>query len=679
MNTKYKIPDTRYKLRYKPGFALAELIVVVGVVAVIASMGAISLYNTNRDLTVLNDQAQIIAQQLSNASAKAKSQEGGYQWWMRFDNPTGGANDIMYLCYGTSYTANNTSCATEGVGSAESQRYTLSNIVQFTDPASGASKNIVFAKATGLPTNTVSVVITLVSGLASRTVTMNTNGRIDIQASNLPSIDFQTVTNITSTGATLGANITSDGGAAITARGTCWGTTTAPISNCLPDGGTTTGVFTQARTGMSASTLYYYRGYVTNSVGTIYSSDGSFTTTLDGACGSANGVPVTSAPSTNLCSAGTASAVSGTGPWTWSCNGANGGTNASCSAPVATPNAPTIGTATDTPSSRPYNNGLSTVTFTPSASGPAATSFTVTSSPGGFTGTGASSPITVSSLTTGTAYTFTVTASNANGTSPASAASNSITATTVPQAPTIGVAAVSSTTYNYPPATANYSTAYYPYPASSTSCTYSCNAGDSLSGTTCTHTSTYAATPTTFWYSCNNDPWASAPKPCEDGGGVWTSGNPYFYSGPPYSCPSGGTLSGTTCTVTSTYAAASSCTTTYCTSGGSWNGSNCGTYTYISSYTCNSGGIYQGTGTAVGSCGTYTVSTTTVTYTNNATGGSAITGNTATSSPGGITGTGTSPITVSGLTTGTAYTFTVTASNANGTSAASAASNSVTP
>ena len=52
---------------------------------------------------------------------------------------------------------------------------------------------------------------------------------------------------------------------------------------------------------------------------------------------------------------------------------------------------------------------------------------------------------------------------------------------------------------------------------------------------------------------------------------------------------------------------------------------------------------------------------------------------TATSSPGGLTGTGASPITVSGLTNGVAYTFTVVASNVNGASSASSASNSVTP
>ncbi len=86
--------------------------------------------------------------------------------------------------------------------------------------------------------------------------------------------------------------------------------------------------------------------------------------------------------------------------------------------------------------------GKASVSFVPPESdgGTAITGYTVTSRPGGMTATGATSPITVTGLTNGTAYTFKVTATNDVGTGPASARSNRVTPETVPFAPKIGTA-----------------------------------------------------------------------------------------------------------------------------------------------------------------------------------------------------------------------------------------------
>ncbi len=100
------------------------------------------------------------------------------------------------------------------------------------------------------------------------------------------------------------------------------------------------------------------------------------------------------------------------------------------------PGAPTIGTATVTGASA-VSVGFSAPLFD---GGAGITGYTVISSPGGLTATGAGSPITVTGLTPGTSYTFVVTATNANGTGAASAPSNAVT-----PVPPLAVAPVSAT------------------------------------------------------------------------------------------------------------------------------------------------------------------------------------------------------------------------------------------
>jgi uncharacterized protein (TIGR02145 family) len=102
--------------------------------------------------------------------------------------------------------------------------------------------------------------------------------------------------------------------------------------------------------------------------------------------------------------------------------------------PGTVPGAPTNPVAT-------AGNAQASVAFTaPASNGSPITGYTVTSSPGGLTATGASSPRVVTGLINGTSYTFTVVATNSAGNSVASVPSAAVIPRTVPGAPTNPVA-----------------------------------------------------------------------------------------------------------------------------------------------------------------------------------------------------------------------------------------------
>lgn len=98
-----------------------------------------------------------------------------------------------------------------------------------------------------------------------------------------PSVSTATLTNITTTSATAGGTITSDGGAAITASGIVLSKikTTPTLSDTVIAGTTASGSFTNNITNLEFNTTYYIRAYATNAIGTGYGNVVTLNTTND--------------------------------------------------------------------------------------------------------------------------------------------------------------------------------------------------------------------------------------------------------------------------------------------------------------------------------------------------------------------------------------------------------------
>jgi len=138
----------------------------------------------------------------------------------------------------------------------------------------------------GLPTGTSNGDILYWNGASWQKLTAGTYGQFLSMCDGVPTwggctpkVTTTAASAVSYTTATSGGNVTSDGGATITARGICWSTTANPtiaLTTKTVDG-TGTGSFTSSITGLAVNTTYYVRAYATNSVGTSYGTQQTFT------------------------------------------------------------------------------------------------------------------------------------------------------------------------------------------------------------------------------------------------------------------------------------------------------------------------------------------------------------------------------------------------------------------
>ncbi|PKB17719.1 MBG domain-containing protein [Flavobacterium sp. 5] len=117
------------------------------------------------------------------------------------------------------------------------------------------------------------------NGSTTQEIAIDNFRLFEAPASVAPTVTTAAAATVGSLKATLGGNVTADGGASVTERGIVWATTANPTtSNTKVTNGTGTGSFSAIISSLPAGTFVHFRAYAINSAGTSYGSDLTFTT-----------------------------------------------------------------------------------------------------------------------------------------------------------------------------------------------------------------------------------------------------------------------------------------------------------------------------------------------------------------------------------------------------------------
>ena len=146
-----------------------------------------------------------------------------------------------------------------------------------THTTDGSLSGSFVSKITGLTQNT----IYYIRAYATNNVGTSYGNEVTATTSpvSLASLTTTAISLITINSAVSGGDISSGGNDSITVRGVCWAIATGPTTaNDKTTDGVGTGNFVSNLTGLLPGVIYYVRAYATNSAGTAYGDELSFTT-----------------------------------------------------------------------------------------------------------------------------------------------------------------------------------------------------------------------------------------------------------------------------------------------------------------------------------------------------------------------------------------------------------------
>lgn len=158
-------PKTQ-NLKPNSAFTLIELLIVIGLITIISTVGILNLFNY-RSYRNLDSTAQEIVAVLRSAQSRSIDSESGGNFGVHFENSLSGEN-FYDLFQGNNYASGNLIVKTA-----------LRQEIQFINPASGNNKDIIFSSITGLPVSSSIVIIAFKrDNSISKTITINSNGQI---------------------------------------------------------------------------------------------------------------------------------------------------------------------------------------------------------------------------------------------------------------------------------------------------------------------------------------------------------------------------------------------------------------------------------------------------------------------------------------------------------------------
>lgn len=190
-------------------------------------------------------------------------------------NTVSGITQTAAVCGGNIATGGGAAILGRGVCWSTNPNPTLAN--SYTSDGTGPGTYT--SQLTGLTTLTAYYVRSYATNLSGTTYG---NERTFTTIANLPQVTTDSVYYITPTAAFSGGNVISNGGATVTQRGVCWSTSPNPtITNNKTTNGSGNGTFTSNLTGLTPNTVFHVRAYATNSSGTAYGNDVTFSTLLN--------------------------------------------------------------------------------------------------------------------------------------------------------------------------------------------------------------------------------------------------------------------------------------------------------------------------------------------------------------------------------------------------------------